>query len=65
MPRRQKDPVIDVINYFESASLDSAKTALSLAREIVQRRTGSKPVIVKKATKKAPAVPGPVAQVGD
>lgn len=64
MPRRQKDPVIDVIRYFETAPIESVKTALSLAREIVQKRGGGKPVMVKKPGARKPT-PGPLAQVGE
>jgi hypothetical protein len=67
MPRRQKDPIHDVVDYFETASIESAKIALEVGKAIVSRR-GGKTTVVKGKT--APAVkkpgPGPApATVGD
>lgn len=39
MPRKQKDPIIDVMNYFETVSIDAAKLALVVVGGIVQRRS--------------------------
>ena len=41
MPRKQKDPIIDVMNYFETVSIDAAKLALVVVGGIVQRRSST------------------------
>lgn len=81
MPRKQLDPINDVINYFETTPLDSARTALEVAGAIVRRRAGMKAPSAASATATAPKKPvgrtpraaspitqegpGPVSQVGN
>ena len=43
MPRKQKDPIVEVMQYFETVSPESAKTALEVVTEIVRRRTTVRP----------------------
>ena len=66
MPRKQQDPIVPVLDYFESQPIDSAKTALSVVTAIVVRRSGGKPVSAVKSGKRKPAAvgPGPVSEVG-
>lgn len=64
MPRKQ-DPVGGVMQYFETAPIDSAKTALSVAQAIVKRRSGPA-APAKKPTARKSTGPGPApATVGD
>lgn len=68
MPRKQKDPATDVVEYFESAPVESAKTVLAISASIVKRRAGGKAASVLKPAvgKKPKAGPGPApATVGD
>lgn len=50
MPRKVKDPIVPVMQYFETASVESAKTALEVVTEIVRRRSTTK-VVVRHTTK--------------
>jgi hypothetical protein len=50
MPRKPLDPINDVINYFETVPLDSARTALEVAGAIVRRRAGVKAPAAPQAT---------------
>jgi hypothetical protein len=68
MPRRQKDPIHDVVDYFETASIESAKIALEVGKAIVSRRGGKTTTVVKgKTPPQAKKIgPGPApATVGD
>lgn len=38
MPKRKPDPAILVLSYFETAPIEAAKLALSLAANVVQKR---------------------------
>lgn len=40
MPRKQLDPINEVIDYFETTPIESAKTALEVAGAIIRRRIG-------------------------
>ena len=57
---QKRDPIVSVLDYFETAELPLARQALTLAQQIIRRRTPkavSKPATVKKATPpKAPIV---------
>lgn len=69
MPRKTKDPATDVVAYFETVDVATAKTVLNIVDSIVKRRGGTKAAVVKPATTKpkkpAAAGPGPVSTVGD
>lgn len=68
MPRKVKDPATDVVAYFETADVVTAKTVLNIVDSIVKRRGGTKtvaPKTVVKPKKPAAAGPGPVSTVGD
>lgn len=69
---RKKDPIIGVVDYFETASLEAAQSALALAQAIVRRRTpaaekkGKRTRSVKPATSTPPpAPPAPAAPAGE
>lgn len=74
MPRRQKDPASDVIDYFETAELSVAKTVHALADEVIRKRTAKTPAKLPtpqnprppRGSKPAAASEGPgtVSQVG-
>jgi hypothetical protein len=53
-----KDPIVDVMQYFEGASIDAAKTALEVATEIVRRRTSTRVPRVQ-----TPKDPTPVTEI--
>ena len=59
---RKQDPIVRVVEFFESAGLGVAQTALALAKAIVKKRTPSqKPVQRRRRVKKVttPAAPQP------
>lgn len=71
MPRRQKDPASDVIDYFETAELSVAKTVHALADEVLRKRVAKTPgklatpaTARPRASKSATDGPGTVSQVG-
>jgi len=72
MPRRQKDPASDVIDYFETAELSVAKTVHALADEVLRKRAAKLPTKLPtpqnprppRAAKPATDGPGTVSQVG-
>ena len=52
MPRKQMDPLIAVVEFFETASTEAIQTALTVVTHIVKRRTATKakPVQTRAAT---------------
>lgn len=40
MPKKARDPIVGIINYFESISVDRAELAAAIVKEIVRRRAG-------------------------
>ncbi len=41
MPRKHRDPIETVMEYFETAPIDAAHTALHVAGNILRRRDGA------------------------
>lgn len=67
MPRKVKDPATDVVAYFETVDVATAKTVLNIVDSIVKRRGGTKAPAKPAAAKpkKVAGGPGPVSTVGD
>lgn len=67
MPRKHQDPVVGVVNYFEEATEDAAKTAYQIVGAIMRRRFAE--VTTKKPSGKKSARtrtgPGPATSVGE
>lgn len=59
MPRKQVDPIVGVVEYFETAPIDAAKAALEVAGAIVRRRGGIKAATAVKKAQKPRVGPGP------
>ena len=58
MPRRS-DPVVAVVNYFETAPIEAALVTLAVAKEIVARREGKPaPQVRRRGPGKKKAVEG-------
>lgn len=58
---RKQDPIVRVMEFFESAGLGAAQTALALAKAIVKKRTPSQRVQRRRRVKKVttPSTPKP------
>ena len=55
---KKRDPIIAVLTFFETAELTAANLGLSMAKEIVRRRTANAPAASAAARKAAtPAAP--------
>lgn len=66
MSRKRQDPIVPVLDYFETQPIDSAKTALEVIIMIMVRRGGGKPTETKrKPTARRGTGPGTVASVGE
>lgn len=63
----KRDPVLVVMEYFQTADLALARQALTMAQAVIKSRTGgSKPKAVPAATtRRQLATPGPVSTVGN
>lgn len=64
MPRKQQDPAIKVLEYFETADPAAAKLVLELCAETLRKRTGAPKTAPKKKKPAAGPGPGP-STVGD
>lgn len=67
MATKKRDPVLAVLQYFQTADLALAQQALSLAQAVVKTRSGSTSSGARPTTKPRPVTkpPGPQAAVGE